>query len=182
MIKTGHTLVIGKTMSGKTTLVSRIADNFKKAGCGLIVLTPFTKDDRWASADYVTEDADDFCKVVFASRQCLVIVDEGSEYAGKYDDTVFKIATRGRHYGHLAIFIGQKYKDLNKAIRENCVNLFVFKSSPQQCAELSETYVNESINEAIKLDYYQFIAVIHRVGTFRGNTENWRLDKISDVC
>ncbi len=154
----GHSLIVGVTMAGKTTLVKRLAGHFSNAGTPVIVLTAF-KHDPWP-ADFVTDDPDEFMRVVFNHTRCLVIVDEAGEYAGQYDKTMMTLATRGRHNGHLCMFIAQRANMINRNIRVNCRNLFLFRSSKQDCELLANDFVADGLEGGSKLNDGECLAFL----------------------
>lgn len=155
----GHSLVIGATGSGKTVLVHKMAKEFDKLGVPLLVLTPFDDDTSW-NADFITDNSDEFLNVVFNHKSCLVVVEEAGEFAGQYNKAMFKLATRGRHNGHICIFIAQKMKMVAENIRVNCQNLFLFKTTRKMCRILEEDFAVEGLERATTLKKYHCLAVI----------------------
>jgi DNA helicase HerA-like ATPase len=55
-----HSLILGMTESGKTTLAKRLAQHYKSRGIGVIVLDPLNDD--WP-CDFKTADPDEFLRV-----------------------------------------------------------------------------------------------------------------------
>lgn len=145
----GHCLFVGATGCGKTTLAKRMASRFSASGTPILLLAPFN-DPEWG-ADFFTDDPQVFLDVVFNHRRCLIAIDEAGEFAGQYDKTMQTIATRGRHYGHLAFFIAQRAKMVNVNIRTNCVNLYLFRSSSSDCRMLADDFAVDDLTPAAKL-------------------------------
>jgi hypothetical protein len=154
----GHSLFVGKTMHGKTQLAKRMAKYFSDAGTPVLVLTPFVQD-NW-DADYITDDKEDFLNMVFSHTDCLVVVDEGGEFADKHDKTMYTLATRGRHNGHLCFFIAQRANMVHVNIRTQCSNLFIFRSSINDCRMLANDFAVLNLDDAAKLPAGKCLAVM----------------------
>ena len=122
-----HSLIFGMTESGKSTLAKRLSHRFKKNGVGVLVLDPLN-DEGWL-CDLQTSDNNDFLRVYWQSRSCCVFIDESGETMGKYDTTMIKTATRGRHWGHSNFYISQRGAQISKTVRDQCRHLFLFTSS-----------------------------------------------------
>jgi DNA helicase HerA-like ATPase len=152
-----HTLIIGRTLSGKTTWAKKKAASLKKLGYKIIVLDPFL-DPAW-NADFITSDKDKFLSTVWNSRQCAVFVDEAGDMVGKYDTVMNELATRGRHWGHKCYFITQRAKQLSTTVRAQCSELVIFKQSQNDTKDLANEFVDNTINEAHTLSKGQFIYV-----------------------
>ena len=106
-----HSLVVGMTESGKTTLATRMSDIYKKAGIPVLVLDTFM-DSRW-SADFITDDIENFLWHFWRSKNCAVFIDESAEAIGRYNQVMIQTATKGRHWGHNCHYITQRGQDLN---------------------------------------------------------------------
>lgn len=155
----GHSLFVGKTMHGKTQLAKRMARQFSDTGIPVLVLSTFAQD-NWP-ADLITDDQEHFLEVVFSHTRCLVIVDEAGEFAGKYDKTMFKLATRGRHNGHQCFFIAQRAKMIHINIRTQCSNLFLFRSSNSDCQMLADDFAVDDLSEGARLPAGLCLALMH---------------------
>lgn len=122
-----HVLILGMTMSGKTTIAKRLAAHYRENGVMVGVLDPLG-DPEW-NADYRTTDADEFLKAFWASRQCAWFIDESGDAVGKYDDAMIRTATRGRHWGHRVHYLTQRGAQLSRTVRDQCATLFLFATS-----------------------------------------------------
>lgn len=122
-----HILILGMTLSGKTTLAKKLAPVYRARGIKVGVLDPLG-DPEW-EADFRTTDPDDFLRAFWASRQCAWFVDESGDAVGKYDEAMIKTATRGRHWGHRMHYITQRGAQLSRTVRDQCSSLFLFTTS-----------------------------------------------------
>lgn len=132
-----HVLILGMTMSGKTSIAKKLAGEYKTRGIKTLVLDPLG-DPEW-DADYKTRDADEFLDVFWRSRQCAAFIDEAGEAVGAYDTVMQRTATRGRHWGHRVHYISQRGIQLARTVRDQCTNLFLFTTS----LEDSKIHANE---------------------------------------
>ena len=136
-----HTLVTGKTDTGKTTIVKRlIRDKFKRSGKYKKIFVLDAKLDPGFLADFITADPEEFLQVVEGETDCLLIVDEGGETIGAYAGSIRRVATMHRGLGHQAFFITQRAQMFDKTMREQCSNLICFRQSLEDGRELSRTF------------------------------------------
>lgn len=142
------------TSSGKTTLAKSLAREYRKRGYGVLVLDPLL-DSGW-SADLLTDNPDKFLKSATASRGCKLFCDESGETIGRYNDSMFWLATRARHFGHQSHFITQRVVQLNKTVRDQCVHLFAFRISTIDAKTLSIDWSNDMLINASRLDKFHF--------------------------
>ena len=147
-----HSLIVGMTESGKTTLVTGLSREYQQQGIKVIVLDPLS-DPRW-QADFVTHDRFQFLQIVKHpdTRSCAVFVDESGEMIGQYNDEMFWLATRGRHYGHNCHFITQRATQLAKTVRDQCSYLFLFNCSRDDSKALANEFNRVELGEAFTLE------------------------------
>ncbi len=108
-------LIAGTSLSGKSTLAKELARIYKKQGRKVVVLDEMM-DPGW-NADLLTDDPGYFMEVFWASRNLAVFIDEAGEAVGKYDKAMSKVATRGRHWGHISHFIVQDPTQIARVVR-----------------------------------------------------------------
>lgn len=160
-MKTGpHTLVVGKTDSGKSTAARRLVlEHFKPSGRYREVLALDYKKDPRFRADRITDNPEEFLEWVETSRDCLLLIDESSETVGRFAGAMRRIATMYRELGHQAIFIVQRGADLDKTVRRNCSNLFCFRTGADDAAELRKDFPALDPAAAARLDqgFYIFV-------------------------
>jgi hypothetical protein len=145
-----HSLIVGMTNTGKTTLAIKIAQESKARGWPIIVLDP-TFDPRWDFADYTTDNKNDFLYAYYNSRECRVFIDESVETASNSDKEIITTATRGRHYGHQNFYIGQRAKMVARNIRTQCYQVFAFRQTPEESKLLYQDFGHEILLECSKL-------------------------------
>jgi GTPase SAR1 family protein len=142
-----HNIVVGQTESGKSTLVKRLIKAIKaETGMQSVVLDPLH--DPTFDADWQTSNAQNFLKCVFDSKNLVVVVDEAGETIGHYEKEMFKLATRGRHCGHICFFIAQRAKLIHPTVRNNCGAAYIFNQSFDDCKMLSNDFNDAKIIEA----------------------------------
>jgi hypothetical protein len=150
-----HTMIVGTTMSGKTTLAKRFAREAKQAGFSIIVLDPL-KDREWP-ADFLTSDPKQFLKVAKSNKDCYLFIDEAGENCGHWDKEMFWTATRSRHLGHCATFITQRPTMVSPNVRGQCINLAIFSSPLEACVTMSKDFNQKEILEATRFPQGQFL-------------------------
>lgn len=133
-----HSLILGMTETGKTTLARDLAAVYRSQGWKNIALDPL-RDPRWP-CDYITDDGGEFLEVFWASRRCMAFMDEGGESVGRYNDEMQTTATRGRHLGHSCHFIAQSAVQLAPIVRDQCTHLFLFCSGAKSGKTLAEEF------------------------------------------
>jgi len=152
-----HVQIVGMTESGKTTLAKQMSCRYKQQQIGVIVLDPL-HDPGWC-ADYVTDDPHEFLYVVRNSRRCAVFIDESGESVGRFDDEMFWLGTRARHYGHNSHFISQRAVQVAKTVRDQCGRLFLFNCSLEDSKTLANEWNKPILREAHTLRQGDFFGV-----------------------
>lgn len=143
-----HTLIVGMTESGKSTLAAQLSKAYHDRGIGVIVLDPLL-DPRW-QADLITADSNYFLSVVQHpdTRSCAIFIDECGEMIGHYQHEMFFVATRGRHMGHNCHFITQRAKQLSPTVRDQCSFLALFSCSYPDAHEMSLNFNRPELKQA----------------------------------
>ena len=126
-----HSLILGMTESGKSTLAKKLAQQLKVNGTAVLVLDPLN-DPAW-QADYQTDDPDEFLNVYWQSRGCVAFIDEAGDVVGQYDKIMQKTATRGRHWGHSNFYLSQRGTMISRTVRDQCSYLFLFATALDDC-------------------------------------------------
>ena len=157
-----HVLIVGMTESGKTTLAVQLAKSARDQGIPVVVLDPLA-DPRW-QADHIGSDPVAFLDIAQRSRSCALFIDESAEVIGRYNDAMFWLATRARHYGHKSYFITQRTAQLAKTIRDQCRHLFMFCVSMNDAKIMADEFNREELRKANELAQFEYF-YISRFGT-----------------
>jgi len=141
-----HVLILGMTLSGKTSLAKRLAPVYRAQGIKVGVLDPLG-DPEWR-ADFQTSDPDVFLRAFWESRQCAWFIDESGDAVGKYDDAMIRTATRGRHWGHRLHYLTQRGAQLSRTVRDQCSSLFLFTTSLKDAKLHAEEWNKDDLARA----------------------------------
>lgn len=157
------------TCSGKTTLAVNLSRIYKRKGYGVLVLDPLL-DKRW-NCDFLTDDANRFLESAKRSRNCKLFLDESGETVGRYNDEMFWLATRARHFGHQSHFITQRVVQLNRTCRDQASHLFVFRVSTLDAKTLAIDWSNAELEYSSILNKFDFLYTTRfgRVEKFKVN-------------
>lgn len=85
------------------------------------------------------------------SRSCALFVDESGAAIGRYAGEMMQVATQSRHFGHKAHFITQRASQLDRTVRDQCSELYVFRVGEYDAKMLSEEYGFKILKDAVKL-------------------------------
>lgn len=163
-----HTLILGITESGKTTLARKLAARYRLKGIPVLVLDPYSSKE-WG-AHFITEEPEQFFAVVKNSRSCALFVDECGHWSEDHEPVIKWLATNSRHYGHNCHFITQRAAQISPTVRAQCSNIFLFKQSFQDSKALAQEFVADALLDAQTLskgEYLSKIGVDGEVKRFR---------------
>jgi nicotinamide riboside kinase len=152
-----HSMIVGITMSGKTTLAINLAEEFNKRGFPVLVFDPI-HDARWKPhAALQTANKDEFLRAFYASKGCRVFIDESGEVASNQDQDIITTATRGRHYGHACVYISQRAPQIARNIRSQCFQVFAFRQHNMDAKLLAQEFGAEDLKQCSRLQRGEFI-------------------------
>lgn len=137
------------TASGKTTLAKKLVQRFKQNGIYSLVLDPL-HDPEW-DAYYQTADNEDFLKHMYEYRTCALFVDESGAAIGRYAKEMSVVATQSRHFGHRAHFITQRAAQLDRTVRDQCTELWLFRVGHNDAKILAEEFGYQELRNADQL-------------------------------
>lgn len=147
-----HSLILGMTESGKTTLAKRLCLQYRAAGVKTIILDPLNDPDwRVGATDqmvFQTTDADAFLEVFWMSESCAAFIDEAGEAVGRYNTVMQETATKGRHWGHNLHYITQGGSQLAPIVRNQCSHLFLFATALSDCKKHADEWNRPELLEA----------------------------------
>lgn len=150
----GHTLVLGISKGGKTTLSVEIINWYRKSGYKIILLATF-KNDIPCDEHYAHED--EFIARARQLRNCLLVVDDARDNLDKHSENAKWLGSQSRHWGHSFLVITQRYVDIAPSVRNNAESAVIFRMSKKDCLEVSEDYVDDALKDAYKLEKYHFL-------------------------
>lgn len=149
-----HVLILGMTLSGKTSVAKQLAQVYRAQGVKVGVLDPLG-DPSW-QADYQTSDPDAFLRAFWDSRGCAWFIDESGDAVGKYDEAMQRTATRGRHWGHRVHYLTQRGAQLSRTVRDQCSTLFLFCTSLKDAKLHAEEWNKEELATAHTLQQGEY--------------------------
>lgn len=151
-----HSLILGITDTGKTTLAFKLAKIYKGRGTPVIVLDPDIRKE-W-QADYITDDPDAYLAVCKVNQGAALFIDESGQTVGRYSGAMSWLATNSRKWGHKAHFISQRATQLDILMRTQCSNLFLFKQSVNDSKILAAEFVCPGLMGACYLKKGEYLA------------------------
>lgn len=149
-----HSLICGKSKSGKTFLAQALAWQYQAKGIPVLVLDPFN-DPAWP-ADWKTTNRARFMEVALANRGAALFLDEGSNSVGLSAEMEW-ITTQSRHWGYRAHLITQRPRQIALTIRDQCEFFYFFRLGPLDSKKLAEDYDSPLVRNAHKLPRHYFI-------------------------
>jgi hypothetical protein len=150
-----HALILGMTLSGKTTLAKRLAATFRANGYKIMALDPLL-DPEW-NTDLIFQEPDDFLAAYWKNKQCVAFIDEAGESSGTFDKPMIKTATRGRHWGHKNFYLSQRGAMIAKTIRDQCNDVFLFRQSIDDAKVYAREWAEPVLLEAAQLKQGHYI-------------------------
>lgn len=157
----GHTLILGQTESGKTTLAKRMATQYVAAGITPIVLDR-TVDPGWPT-DFIFKYSANFLAYVKDASKCMscaLFVDESGMSLDKYDSDTEWLTTTARHHGHRTHLLAHRAEMVNTNVRSQCATLICFALNIRDAKEYSLMWNCEEIKQnAPRLEHGQYMCI-----------------------
>lgn len=126
---------------------------YRENGTRSLVLDPLCDPD-WKiepGKDFQTDDAEEFLRVVRASRSFAIFVDESGASIGRYAGPMATLATQARHFGHKSHFLTQRAAQLDRTVRDQCSGLFLFRVGKEDAKTMAEEFGYEELKNANNL-------------------------------
>lgn len=152
-----HSLVIGMTLSGKTSLCRALAQGYKRRKIRTAVLDPL-RDPQW-KADFLTPSRDIFMRYVKRTTSHALFVDESGTSIEKGDSSNDWLTTTARHMGHVSHFIAHRPQQLSPTLRMNCERLYLFTVGQKDAGFLADEWNCPALARCAQLGRGEFIFV-----------------------
>lgn len=132
-----HSIIIGRTLSGKSALAKQIGSHARLAGAEILAWNPtlergYAREDDYGciAAEWETDcpyELLDEISIRYSreKKSRILIVDEAHELPKELS----WLATKGRHYGLTLIAVTQRGAALNPTFRTQCGTWYIFKCS-----------------------------------------------------
>ncbi len=152
MIRAG---IFGPSMSGKTTLAKALSlEYFKRDKIQTLVLDPHQEE--WGEQAKLFTDEGKFWDSVWASDNCLVIVEEAASTINRNNDLI-PVFTRLRHRHHKLIVVGHSGRDLLPVMRQQIDTLYLFRQPMSASKVWAEVMADDDLLAASTLNQFEFI-------------------------
>lgn len=152
--------VFGPSKSGKTTLVKALCREFyRQKHLKTIALDPHRDkpgQPPWGPHAVVFTDEKQFWETVWASKHCVVAVDEATQTIARDKDKE-NVFTAIRHNFHHLIVIGHNGTSLTPIMRQQLEVLFLFLQSTKAAKIWIEETACEDLIQCVRLGRYEFI-------------------------
>jgi hypothetical protein len=152
-----HSLTIGMTLSGKTTLNRLLAHGYMRRGIKTAVLDPL-RDPAWR-ADMLTPDRAAFMAFVRTNKSRALFVDESGSAIDRHDTSTDWLTTTSRHLGHAAHFIAHRPQQLSVTLRLQCTRLYLFTVSDKDARLLADEWNCPALLDCSGLAKGEFVFV-----------------------
>lgn len=149
-----HTLTVGRTGSGKTTMWKLKAGLLVELGCPVLVYDPV------GNGIPARRTFDDVAELVNAAKEfhyAHLIIDESGTGLGKYPGELQWLTTQARNWGHSTHLICQRAEQVNKTVRLQCEGVYLFRASEEDAANLARDFTQPKLGSATGLGQYQFL-------------------------
>lgn len=147
--------VFGPSLCGKTTLVRELSREYwRKNQIKSLILDPHGEE--WHNGAIVTADEEKFWEQVWASRNCLIVVEEAAATIRRERDLV-PVFTRMRHLQHKLIVVGHSGADLLPVMRQQFDTLYLFRQPESSAKVWAEVFTDKTLLKSVELKQYEFI-------------------------
>lgn len=147
--------IFGPSKSGKTTLAKAISAEFwRTKKIKSLVLDPHLE--NWGEHAIVLNDEGKFWQAVWASKYCLVIVEEATKTIARNKD-LSNVFTAIRHNYHDLLVVGHNGSSLLPIMRQQLEKLYLFLQSEKAAKIWIEETACPQLIQATTLNQYEFI-------------------------
>lgn len=197
---TKHGGILGRTRMGKSVLAKFLCKKFTLEAKRITLVYDITLSDEavkeindhkegaeWVCT-FATNDEETFLAMFWALEDIIAFIEEGNETAGRFNQGVKFTATRGSHQigelgaGSSIFYIAHSYTDLNKTLRTQIGEFYIFRCSKESAVGLEDEFDEPRLRQATKLPVGQFYHVDgdQPLGKYRVNMEAEELEPIDD--
>lgn len=155
MARLKHTGIFGQSESGKSFLGQARAQALKARGIPVLVCDEF-KDPAW-HADVFTKDIEELVRIAKRSKSCAIFIDEAGQNIGLHPSKEIEWLTTGaRHWGHITHLMGQRGTMVNRTMRDQLSELFLFNVHPDDAKEWAVIFNDKELLKAADLPPHLF--------------------------
>lgn len=173
-----HSLIIGMTESGKSTLAKLIVKQAKKRGVKTAILDPL-KDPHFG-ADFQAQNGEEFLAWAKSNKSAVLIIDEAGTAVGRYNVAMQWVVTTARHLGHSSVLVCQGTSQLSPLIRGQCTTCYLFSSTAQTVKIISEDFNSPELMKMSRLNRGEFY-IISRYDSLRHCKVDFASGKIVEI-
>lgn len=152
-----HSLIIGMTESGKTTLAKLLVTRAKTKRIKTAILDPLRDPDF--GGDFQTNNQEEFLTWSKKNKSALLIIDEAGTAVGRYNTAMEWIVTTSRHLGHSSVLICQGSSQLSPLVRGQCSSCYIFASTNSTRKSVSEDFDTPELLSFTRLQRGEFFHI-----------------------
>lgn len=153
-----HKLIVGQTLSGKSTLARAMVKDAISRGIQPCIYDP-TMNPDWGT-EFVTCEPDIFFAWLrdfhAAGYKCVAVIDEAETILSQSDRRNWWLFTRGRHFAIECIAITLRPTLIAPTVRGNCAELFCFYINRNDAAILASDFGAPAVEKAYELIQGEF--------------------------
>jgi energy-coupling factor transporter ATP-binding protein EcfA2 len=151
-----HTLTIGPTGSGKTTLWKLKAQALMDRGVPVLLHDPLNND---YPCHYKAKTPQALMERAKTLNHAHIIIDESGAAIGRNAEELQWFTTMARNYGHSTHLICQRAQQIDKTMRLQTERAFVFRVHSTDAKTVAEEFTRDEALAASTLDRYYFLQV-----------------------
>ena len=153
-----HKLIVGTTLSGKSTIAKMMVRDAARRGIVPVIYDPTLS--AWES-EFITCDEGEFIEILRYNyedkRKIFAIIDEADTLLSMSHRHNWWLFMRGRHFGIECCAITQQPSGVAPAIRNNAADLFVFNTSKNYAEMLANDFSAPELSRAPELRQGEFL-------------------------